>query len=218
MPWTEVGSPAVIAAEQFNPSIIKQLWLVRNHVMEEMDFEEGCIFTDEIVQVRSPQFRMLVVPPQLQFVATVPAEEQQEVIVQKLGTIVQQLPHTPFKGLGLNFNWHLEPRERDVPGFTRLLFYREDQPLFQNFAVPGSQFGAYLSKDFHGFRLKLDIKPLILQRPGEEPETRVQFAFNFHLDLRENAAAEIVAHLEMWNEARREAERIVDSVEMREVA
>src|SRR5947209_950713 len=33
MPWTQAGSAAVVVAQQFNPSIITQLWLVGNRLL-----------------------------------------------------------------------------------------------------------------------------------------------------------------------------------------
>lgn len=218
MPWKGAGAAAVVVAQQFNPSVFSQVWLVRHGLLGEDDFLPGCMFTDVLVQVRSRRFHLLVVPEQLQFVPNAPSGEQQGVISEKLGTIVRTLPHTPFKALGLNFNWHLTPQDGDVARFTRDLFFREDRALFRSFGAADSQFGGYLSKNVLGFRLKLDVKPIIVNlREGNETrsENRVQFAFNFHADLGENAAQEIEQHLLRWNEVRTESESILDSVEPR---
>ena len=116
------GAAVVIGAQQFNPSVVSQLWLVRHGLLADGDFLPGCFFTDVFVQVRSPRFHLLVVPEQLQFVPTVPPAEEQALIVEKIGTIVKFLPHTPFKALGLNFAWHLVPRDANFVAFTRTLF------------------------------------------------------------------------------------------------
>ena len=39
-----------------------------------------------------------------------------------------------------------------------------------------------MSKDTLGGRLKLDVKPITVSQEGEEVE-RIQFAFNFHVDV-----------------------------------
>ncbi|MHB1424084.1 MAG: hypothetical protein ACYC3I_12980 [Gemmataceae bacterium] len=215
MPWTSAGSAVVAVAQQFNPSVISQLWLVQNGLVGGDEFQPGCIFTDMIVQVRSRQFHMLVVPEQLQFVPNVPAGEEQGLIVDKVGTIVRTLPHTPFRALGLNFNWLLVPPDGDVARLTRQLFFREGPALYRHFATGDAHFGAYLSKDSLGFRLKLDVKPTLVLDENR-PQGRVLFAFNFHADLREDAAQQIDAHLLRWNDARREVELLLDSVEPRE--
>jgi hypothetical protein len=213
MSWTQVGSVVVVAARQFNPSVITQLWLVRNGLLVDDDFLPGCIFTDVIVQVRSRRFHMLIVPEQLQFVPAVPPEEEQGQIVDSLGRLVATLPHTPYTALGLNFAWHLRLGERNVSQVTRELFFQRGIPLFANFDREDAHFGGYLSKDYLGFRLKLDVKPVIVQEEGRN-ENRVQFAFNFHADL--TVADQIEDRLLRWNEVRQEAERIIDAVERRQ--
>ena len=213
MPWTQAGATAVIVAQQFNPSVFSHLWLVHHGLLGEDEFLPGCLFADVLVQVRSPRFHLLVVPEQLQFVPNVAPGEQQALISDKVGTIVRTLPHTPFKALGLNFNWLLAPREEDVALFTRELFFRRDKPLFQCFDAANAHFGGYLSKDTLGFRLKLDVKPIIVHQP-QGAQNRVLFAFNFHADLGENPAEQTEQFLLHWNDVKAESERIIDSVEL----
>jgi hypothetical protein len=136
-------------------------------------------------------------------------------IIDKLGKIVQKLPHTPYRALGLNFIWHLTPADKSIARLTRGLFFNADRALDRHFAVENAHYGGYLSKDVGNFRLKLDIKPI--QVPvGDATEGRVQFAFNFHSDLKEDAARQIEERLLHWDEVRQEAERILDSVEARQ--
>jgi hypothetical protein len=77
------------------------------------------------------------------------------------------------------------------------------------FDADDARFGAYFSKHTLGCRLKLDIKPVIIQAEGESRE-QVQFAFNFHLDLpQEEVVATLLGHLRNWDAASAEATRIV---------
>src|SRR5690606_15898023 len=117
----------------------------------------GSIFSDAFVQVRVDDFGLLVLPPQLQFVPTVSHENQQELIVKKLGPIIAAIPHTPYTGLGLNFSWHLVPKDGDINRLCRQLFFVPNSPIYNHFETDNPRFGAYLSKDFQDFRLKLDI-------------------------------------------------------------
>jgi hypothetical protein len=154
---------------------------------------------------------MLVVPEQLQFVPVGPPERHQALVAEKLGTIVRTLPHTPYRALGLNFSWHLVPETGDVRALTRGLFFRDDRPLYQHFRDGNANYGAYLSKDFAGFRLRLDIRPILV--PTERgQENRLQFAFNFQRDVADGGAGQIEECLRHWDEVRREAESIIDSV------
>jgi hypothetical protein len=122
-----------------------------------------------------------------------------------LGAIVRTLPHTPYRALGLNFSWHLTPNDGDIAGLTRRLFFDPNRALYRQFDVENAHFGGYLSKDVAGFRLRLDIKPILVPTAAE-PENRLQFGFNFHRDLGEAAAGQIEEGLQRWNETSGEAE------------
>jgi len=216
MPWTHAGSVAVIVAQQFNSAILSQLWLVRNEILRDEEFQEGSIFSDVVVQVRSTPFQMLVLPDQLQMVPTVSRDQEQEILLQRLGRLVRELPHTPYRALGLNFAWHLTPADGNIARLSRDMFFVPNRPLHQSFGEENAHFGGYLSKDILGFRLKLDVKPLIVSLEGGRVENRLHFGFNYHFDLQEDAARQIEERLQHWNEVRQESERIVDSIERRQ--
>ncbi len=212
MTRTHAGSVAVVVAHRFNLTAANQYWLVKEGIVDEGDFAEGTIFSDAVVQARTSKFHMLLLPDQLQFVPIVADDQEQEIVTGRLGKLVRLLPHIPYKGLGLNFTWHLTPPDGDTNRMTRELFFVPDRPLFRSFAEENARYGGYLSKDFNGFRLKLDVKPItVAEERG--PEHRVQFAFNFHRDLGKNPAQEIQDSLTLWNELRAETERIIDSVQ-----
>lgn len=198
-----VGSSVVVVAQSFNPSVTNQLWLVRNDVVPEGDFLPGCIFTDLLVQVRTKQFSLLFTPEQFQFVPA-PSEENPHALIQEtIGRIVEMLPHTPYRALGLNFTWHLTPEGGDVTALSRRLFYIAGRPLFRDFDAPDASFGAYLSRDLLGFRLKLDIKPMTVPPSTSGPAQRLQLLYNFHADLSEvgEPVARLQQHLRRWEEA-----------------
>lgn len=214
-----VGSNTVIVAQQFNPSVMSQLWLVRNGLLNDDDFLPGCVFTDMLVQVRSREFQLVVVPPQCQFSPSVEVEREQEVIVAKVGSIVRTLPHTPYRGIGLNFVWHLVPDDGDVRSTSRALFFREDGPFHQDFTDENSRFGAYMSKDALGVRMKIDAKPIIVNQHQKDERELIQFACNFHTDIApdDDGVAKIEQVLGRWNEAREESSRIVHAAVSEEI-
>jgi len=212
MPWKQEGLTAVVVAKRFNVTAAGEHWLVKQGIIDEDDRLEGSIFSDAVVQVRTARFQLLLLPDQLQFVPSVPREEEQAIIVDKLGKIVETLPHVPYKALGLNFAWAFTPDDGDIWRVTREMFYIPDRPLFRIFSDGESLFGGHLSKNHAGFRLKLNVNPVSVPEEGGV-EQRVQFAFNFHRDLGEDGAAkEILQCLSRWNELRAEAERIIDAV------
>ncbi len=207
-----VDSNFVIAAQQFNPSIFSQLWLVQNGIASENDFKGESVFTPAFAQVRSPRFVLLVLPQQLQF-APLPVEEQHgELVADAIGSIVRLLPETPYVAVGLNLNWLVEIEPKEYPAFSRALFYREN-PLYEQFVENDARFGGYLSKDILGARLKLDVKPKKTGPPGEEVE-KLLFAFNFHVDVRrDNQVDEILRMANQWDSAMEHAVGIIEVLE-----
>jgi len=205
-----VNATAVIAARQFNPSIVRDHWLIQNGIIEPDDLQPGCVFTDMLVQLRSRRFHLLVAPEQCQFTPLVAPDEQQRVVVDKVGTIVRTLPHTPFTALGLNFQWRLVPENTTVEAISRRLFFVPDSPIHRELDSDDARFGGYISKDVLGFRLRMNVKPVI-QVDNDEERSLLQFGFNFHLELSENPEERIAAienALNRWNEARAESERL----------
>jgi len=206
-----VNANATIVAQQFNPSIITQLWLVRNEILSEDDFREGCITSPMVSQINSREFSLLTLPALLQFVPNNVEGENGDLVRTKLGSIVSKLPHTPYNAIGLNFLWHLDPEGTGMNELTKSIFYR-DIALFREFNTEDARYGGYLSKDAFGCRLKLDIKPVIVSVPTKKEY--LQFAFNFNLDLSgNNPVEEISLLLTRWNEARALSLQIVRSIQ-----
>lgn len=206
-----VSATVVIVARQFNPSIVRDLWLVNNQLLRSDDFEQGCVYTDAFANVQSREFNLLVVPGQLQFVPKVEMDLQQELVSEKVGAIVRNLPHTPYTGVGMNFTWHIRRAEQSISDLTRGLFFVEEHPLCHEYDVEDAKFGAYFSRNVLGCRLKLDIKPVTLETNRGEIEV-LQCAFNFHrgLDPNDDVVEAIVDSLAQWNEARAQSEREIN--------
>jgi len=206
-------SAVVVVANFFNPSVVNHLWLVRNGLLgeDELQPNSGSMFTDALVQVLTARFALLVTPEQLQFMPAPTEPEPERLIVEKVGRLVEILPHTPFRALGLNFTWQVKPETGDLRRLTRQLFYKEETPLYREFSSDDANFGAYLSRDFGGFRLKLDIRPITVPRQ-ESVEYALQMLFNYHADLDPNAAPTERIHLLLrrWREVSEEARRLVD--------
>jgi hypothetical protein len=214
-----VACNVVVAANQFNPTVFSQLWLFRTGIVAEDDFLPDHIVTDAFAQVPTRHFHLLITPATLQFT---PARQQEGVaalVSEKVGAIVGALEHTPYTAVGLNFVWHEYPRQGEtVNQLTRAIFFRPNIEPFASFDRPESRFGAYMSKDFETFRLKLDVKPVLLVTPpeGAPEDHRIQVAFNFHLALGPNDPVQAIqGALARWDAAKAEAQGIVDRMTRR---
>ena len=83
-----------------------------------------------------------------------------------------------------------------------------------DFDAPDANFGVYVSRDLFGYRLKLDVKPILVPQPEAAPEHRLQLLFNYHADLPQGgeAADAITALLQRWREASEESRRMVGTI------
>src|SRR5258707_9842242 len=98
-----ISENVVVTANQFNPTIVTQLWLVQNGILTA---DEGPgIYVPGFVQVKAREFELLVLLDRLQFVPTSEPGKRAELVAEKVGTIVRTLPHTPYVAAGLNFVW-----------------------------------------------------------------------------------------------------------------
>jgi hypothetical protein len=130
--------------------------------------------------------------------------------LDKVRKIVEVLPETPYTALGLNIMWTLKMEgPEDLGEFTWRNFAVPHHPLYESFHSPDARFGTYLSSNFSGFRMKLEIKPVTIENVTL-PTKAVSLNFNFHLDIGNVAdkATIIKANLMKWTEAFSEAERV----------
>lgn len=203
----------VIIARQFNPSIISQHWLIKNGIFTEEEIQPDSIFSPLIATFQSRDCQVLVLPEQLQFAFKPSDHSGQELLIAKLGKIVQALPHTPFIAVGLNFSWQIYEEDGAAnAALGRKLFFRDTSPLYQFFNAEDARFGSYMSRDILGCRLNLDIKPVI-SAPQEGATVRLHFGFNFHLQLDEGDSVDIILNLfKKWDEAKETAASLIKQI------
>lgn len=201
----------VIVARQFNPSVFSQNWLMKNKILLEEDFPPQWVYSPPLVDIPSKRFHLSVLPEQLQFAPVPSSEGSPELLLSKVGKIIETLPHTPFVAAGLNFVWQVSHETESTAEIARGAFFKKETSLFRHFDAEDARFGAYMSRDALGCRLRLDIKPITLTGSGVS-EGRIQFAFNFHKELTEEIKVEgILDLLGKWNEAWSLAKTILDS-------
>jgi hypothetical protein len=137
-------------------------------------------------------------------------EHEGQLVSEKILAIMRGLGQLQFVAAGLNFIWHEGEDEESVNRLSRRLFFRQGIIPFTYFSEPDARFGGYMSKDYRGLRLKLDIKPILAQKPTESvPQHKLNFSFNFHKDIdAENPLASVEQALALWDEAKAYAENI----------
>lgn len=207
-----VGASTVILAENFNPSILTQHWLIAKGIVAEEDFAPDCVFVPGLTVARTRQFSFVAAPDRLQLALNEPdAEEAADTVRATIYQIVNLLPETPYRALGLNFEWRC-PMDSLGPRF----FWHADSTLYEEFDAPDARFGAYLSKDTLGLRLKLDVKPT--KSGASEGSEHYLFQFNFHRDIHsdEDRSGVIRQGLDQWAAARDLSRNIMQRVQGRD--
>ncbi len=100
---------AIVTANLFNVTIVNQLWLVRNGIVEESEFIGDSVFTPAFVQVSAREFDLLVIPDRMQLAPKCDEARRGDLVASRLGHVVDLLPQTPYTAVGLNFSWEYDP-------------------------------------------------------------------------------------------------------------
>jgi hypothetical protein len=201
----------VIIANDFNVTIMNNIWLYKNKIFTESELLNS-INLPVRVEVRTDYCLLSVDPKKLQFSVDPGTENAKDIIISKIGALVKLLPHTPFSAAGLNFTYFITPDKDDIHGLTKSLFCNQTATLFEGLDEDNIRFGGYFSQDFMGTRFRLDAKPIKLIN-GDRSEEKIQFAYNFNINLSpENAQENISGLLDKWDMAKRHTETLTDKI------
>jgi len=204
-----ISENVVVTANQFNPTVMTQLWLVQNGILAEN--EGPGIYVPGFVQVKTDDFELLVLLDRLQFVPTGEQERRADLVVEKVGTIVRTLPHTPYTAAGLNFVWRSGDFPEGIAPASRRLFFKENSIIANDFMNDNARFGAFFSKDLFGCRLKLTALPARDVVSGDE---FLEYSFNFHRDVTgPDSVQAITETLAIWDPARQFSRELASRLE-----
>jgi hypothetical protein len=192
----------VVVANNLNPSIFSQLWLVKNKIFNESDFLPNSFFTQNAVSVNTENIQLLVVPERVQFTFNKTADNE-SLINNVLRKIINLLPQTPYTAVGFNFEIILEPRDfNEYPKIIRNIFVSDNNPLAKFFNTENSRFGMVMTKENNETQITLNIKPVV-KTLGSEKKEALKFTFNFNKNLSpENAVETINLMLDDWVSSR----------------
>ena len=209
----ELFQENVIITGHWNVPLISQIWLADHNIVSREEFLAAqSIFTPPMVQIATPQFQLLVLEERLQFTPSCEELYKAQLIIDRVGSLVNWLPETPYTGLGINFVWHYRPSApATISSVGRRLFFKEDSPLAREFNTDDAKFGGYYSKNTLGFRLKLSTAPVDVQRTDRPTEEVVQFSFNYHLSSAIHH--EIHRALGLWTDAKAHSVALTEAIE-----
>jgi hypothetical protein len=201
----------VVVAQQFNPSILSEIWLAKHGIVPEGAKTGEWLLTNQVVKIGTTDFIIMAIPERLQFTPVNATGDVQGLIEEKMGGIVDLLPHTPYSAVGLNFEWIVTTT--DLAQFASRLrqeFTNENAPLYDAFREEDARFGAYLSKNVLRFRMGVNILP-ISGKTDDSPIEGLQYRFNFTRELVQGDPVEqIHGAIRRWTEARDLSEEIFE--------
>ncbi len=203
----------VLTAQLFNPSIFTEVWLYKHGLLTD-NMEGVRIFSPEIVQFQTADIQVLISPPKIQITYPLTQDKSCESSKVFITKTIALLPETPYRGLGINFDYYIAPDAgQDFSDLNRNLLGSGDNPMLTEFNSKDARFGGYMSKDHGEARLKLDIKPLTNTEDGSEI---LQYSFNFHHPLAIEAGNDPVEKLQgllqTWNELFSYTKKLIEMV------
>jgi len=206
-----IESNVVIVAHQFDLSTINSLWLLKRKIFTIEELQEKSPLPI-IVEARSADFGFLLDPNRLQFWLSPESDKAKELLSSKIAKFIQELPQQRYIATGFNFTYHVISEDNDIGQLTRTLFYQPNSTLCNDFNTSDARFGGYFSKHVIGTRLRLEVKPILWQN-NENTEERLQFAFNFNINLSPNDDYTIILDfLQKWDEAKQIVCEIINKI------
>ena len=201
----------VILAENFNPSLFSRTWLSKHGFVDDNSILPNSIFTPPITNLFTDKFNLLVLPNQMQFIANSSDYSFGDDINQSLIPIIKRLGDgIPYKAVGVNYNWFIDDNSKGIEYTSRELFFNDSIKISKAFDQPNARFGSYMSMDFEGSRLKLDVKPVsaVDTKKGEAWES-IQCTFNFHTDISEHDSEDVLSTISKWKIFREKSDQLI---------
>ena len=197
MSLEQVLTSAVVLAHDVNLSIFKPDWLSRTGVFSDDDILEGYVITPAMVRIPTVRCELLVLPGRIQWRPSPNLSPTSKDVIESLGKIVEELPHTPFESVGLNFEFLASP-----PDGTEFGEWARNWAVSKLSATLAGQdstnrFGTTLTMKYLDFVLQVDTRSVRMADSGSAPETgfapgseALKLKFNYHQSLQGETRAQ----------------------------
>jgi hypothetical protein len=205
-------SQIVVYAGYFDPSKLSKETLIRKKIVQPNEIRKSSRFEHHLCQLNTPRYRLLLLPPQLQFVLNAKSVRDGALAIRKVCHLTQLSPDVPLRSASINITWHMWPENGNVADLSRRIFGARTNPLHTKFDGPETFFGTYLSVPKFDGRLQLDVKP-VEANAADGTEMHLSFSFNFSRDLPAEYSHSILQqHLGCWDKAFAATERVMSDI------
>ncbi|HLE25381.1 MAG TPA: hypothetical protein VI935_06985 [Thermodesulfobacteriota bacterium] len=201
---------SIVILGSFNPGIFQPEWIERFGILPEQEvkavIEPGAtvtlsdgktkapafIITPEITQILFPTFQLKVGLSRFEFLTL--QRDEFERVPEVVIKIFHLLPHTPISAVGINFNIHL-PIKDDVNEILKSYFQGKFFTEESSFS-DGNNLLQILGESYEiwgTFRCKKEEDTVTVQvQPSLRIENGIYLDYNFHSDLQDKTAKELV--------------------------
>lgn len=206
----------VVLAQGFKPSTFNQHWFIKNAIIDnESEFSPDSIISPDIAKIMTKEFLLIVTTEYMQFTVKKGIEFEHH-IEKNLNSIISKTD-VLYSAIGFNSGWFIYDSGVSFSEFNRNFFNNKDSkiPLHNFFNEPNAKFGTYMSKDFLGSRLKLDVKPIqvVDERSHLYGSEFLFFKFNYHKELdSEDKHKQLLEILLQWKNYSEETHKIISSI------
>lgn len=165
------GGTIVLVSSAHNPAIITPQWIHDNLSISEKPIQH--ITSPAFSGFESKSFSIFGDPDRIQFISKNMKKEGLKALKDVVIRFINVMGHIPYTALGLNFRWHVEPKENEKITQIELTFDKENKTEFLR-KEHDLRFGGtiYATKDPYVLRANIDPKGDILI-----------YNFNFHFDI-----------------------------------
>ena len=212
MQQVELKIKNIVLAGIFNPTIFDKYFFIKNGLIKDEEILSNSVFgVLGNVQLVTNKINFSINANQIVVTDLMPNENINEIEVL-IAAFIKAANLINITGLGINFNWFLDDKAKTIPQLTREYFYSDDITLFSKyFNTEDASFGVYASRNFGNSRLKLDVKPSLVQELNNPIlQSVIHLSFNFHFDIKnKDNNSEVLEYLKDYGMYKKESENIM---------
>lgn len=170
----------IVVLGVFKPSKYDKLFFIKNNLISEGDILESSLFMTEISVIETIDFVINITQQQIVISSKNPSLTNN---IQNIASEIIKDSSNTISAIGYNFKWFMFVKG-ELTDITKKLFYIPNENVINNnFNTDDTVYGYYVSKNYEYSRLKLDVKPILVQKIDTSEKTKVlNFDFNFHVE------------------------------------
>ena len=182
---TSQAGKTIVFVGVFQVAEFDKFFFIKNGFFREEEIQNVPMFSPEIVQINIQDVNILITMQQI-IITQFKMDGKRG---KDIALLFAKHSNLNLQAVGVNFSWNLTPTE-NLGKVTKDYFFNEGNKMYTDFFnTPDTMYGAYMSKDFMKGRLKLEIKPQLVNRLNvktqetSELSQLINFAFNFHYQV-----------------------------------